>query len=86
MKNLLLLDIYYTPEQLSEKIEEWVEYYNNHRYHEAINNATPADRYFGRENDILKYRKKTKEKTLKLRKKLYEKYCQQGLQFSAYGE
>jgi len=86
MKNLILLDIYYTPEQLSEKIEEWVEYYNNHRYHEAINNVTPADRYFGREKDILKHRKKAKEKTLKLRRRLYEKYCRQNLISATYQE
>ena len=86
MKNLILLDIYYTPEELSEKIGEWVEYYNNRRYHEAINNVTPADRYFGRENVILKHRKKAKDKTLKIRKKLYKKYCQQSLHSTDYRE
>lgn len=86
MKNLLLLDIYYTPEELSEKIGHWVEYYNNRRYHEAINNVTPADRYFGREKDILNHRKKAKDKTLKLRKQLYRKYCQQSLHSVDYRE
>ncbi len=86
MKNLLLLDIYYTPEKLSEKIGEWVDYYNNRRYHEAINNVTPADRYYGREKSILKQRKRAKKKTLKLRRRLYKKYCQQNLISVGYQE
>jgi len=36
MKNLILLDNYYTPEALEDQISKWVDYYNNHRYHEAI--------------------------------------------------
>ena len=62
MKNLILLDIYYSPEELRTRIGERVNYYNNHRYHEAIDNVTPSDKYFGRENEILKNRKKTKNK------------------------
>ena len=58
MKNLILLDLYYSPTELEERIGEWVEYYNNHRYHEAIDNVTPSDKYFGRDQQILKQRKK----------------------------
>jgi len=44
----ILLDNYYLPGQLEQSIEEFVEYYNNCRYHESLDNLTPADVYFGR--------------------------------------
>jgi transposase InsO family protein/transposase-like protein len=70
MKNLILLDNYYTPEQLTEQIGRWVEYYNNHRYHEALDNVTPLDRYNGRDREILEQRKRIKGKTMKLRRRI----------------
>ena len=70
MKNLILLDLFYFPTELEERIGEWVEYYNNHRYHEAIDNVTPNDNYFGRNQEILKQRKKTKTETMKRRRRL----------------
>jgi len=51
MKNLILLDNYYAPAELEGRISEWVNHYNNHRYHEAIDNVTPSDRFFGRDKD-----------------------------------
>lgn len=73
MKNLILLDIYYSPEELGSRIGEWVDYYNNHRYHEAIDNVTPSDRYFGRDQEIQELRKKIKTETLKQRRKWNQK-------------
>ena len=70
MKNLVLLDNYYTPEKLSEQIGRWVDYYNNHRYHESLDNVTPRDRYKGTDREILEKRKITKLKTMKLRRKI----------------
>ena len=52
-------------------IAEWVEYYNNQRYHEALENVTPADVYFGRDKEIIKKRDKLKEQTLALRRQQY---------------
>jgi putative transposase len=72
MKNLILLDNYYSPSELEARIAEWVDYYNNHRYHEAINNVTPSDRYLGLDRKILKQRKRTKAETMRLRRKLYQ--------------
>src|SRR5262249_2255744 len=42
MKNRILLDNYYLPGQLEQSIEEFVRYYNNCRYHESLDNLTPA--------------------------------------------
>jgi hypothetical protein len=46
-----------------------VDYYNNYRYHEALSNVTPADVYFGRNREILTWRKQIKKKTMLLRRK-----------------
>ena len=43
MKNRVLLENYYLPGDLKRRIEAFVEYYNNQRYHESLNNVTPAD-------------------------------------------
>ena len=47
MKNVIKLENYYTPEQLRENIEAFVDYYNKCIYHESLVNLTPADFYFG---------------------------------------
>jgi len=70
MKNLILLDHYYSPSELEERIREWVDYYNLHRYHEAIDNVTPNDKYFGRDKEILKNRMKIKKQTIRERRKI----------------
>jgi transposase InsO family protein len=64
MKNLILLDNYFSPSELEARIAEWVEYYNNHRYHEAIDNVTPHDRYLGLDRKILKHISKLLTQTL----------------------
>jgi putative transposase len=55
--------------QLEQSIEEFVEYYNNCRYHESLDNLTPADVYFGRGQAILKRREKIKRKTIEQRRR-----------------
>ena len=72
MKNIVKLDNYYFPGELKERLSEFVEYYNFRRYHESINNLTPADVYFGRASEILKQREKTKVKTMKKRRREYQ--------------
>lgn len=73
MKNVLLLDNYYCPDDLKAEIEAFVEYYNYQRYHESLDNVTPADVYTGRAVQILDERKRIKEQTMKLRKQNYKK-------------
>jgi putative transposase len=70
MKNILLLDNYYLPQELEAQITDWVDYYNNRRYHESLGNITPSDKYAGRENQIFKERRKVKERTIRLRRRL----------------
>lgn len=70
MKNLILLDHYYSPSELEKRVREWVDYYNNYRYHEAIDNVTPTDKYFGRDRQILKSRRKIKNQTIRERRKI----------------
>ncbi len=70
MKNIIKLEHYYTPEGLRQKIKEFVEYYNFHRYHESLNNLTPADVYYGRGQEILERRKMIKRKTMEERRRI----------------
>ena len=68
MKNRILLDNYYLPGDLEQQIGVFVDHYNNHRYHESLNNVTPADVYFGRDKDILREREKIKKQTIQYRR------------------
>jgi transposase InsO family protein len=68
MKNVITLQHYYLPGELEREIGRFIDHYNNRRYHESLNNVTPADVYFGRQRVILTRREQVKRKTLKLRK------------------
>ena len=68
MKNRILLENYYLPGNLEQQISAFVDHYNNHRYHESLNNVTPADVYFGRDKDILREREKIKKQTIQYRR------------------
>ena len=72
MKNLVKLENYYLPGDLKQRLEEFVSYYNNHRYHESLQNLTPADVYFGRDQKKLEKRKSVKMKTMKMRRKQHQ--------------
>jgi transposase InsO family protein len=52
LKNRILLQNYYLPGQLEARLAEFVEFYNNRRYHESLGNLTPADIYLGRGSNI----------------------------------
>lgn len=68
MKNIVLLENYFLPEALERAIRSFVEQYNHHRYHESLNNLTPADVYFGRAKEVLNRREKIKRDTLAARR------------------
>ena len=67
LKNRILLENYFLPGDLEAQIEAFVDHYNHQRYHESLNNVTPADVYFGRDKAILKQRQRIKQKTFETR-------------------
>jgi transposase InsO family protein len=69
MKNIVKLQNYYSPSELGQSIAEFVEHYNNQRYHEAIDNLTPADVYHGRSEEVLSKREQIKKITLEKRRR-----------------
>lgn len=64
MKNRVLLEHYFLPGDLERQIAAFVDHCNNKRYHESIGNLTPADVYFGRDQQIGKQREEIKRKTM----------------------
>src|SRR5690554_5342560 len=73
LKNRILLENYFLPGDLEAQIEAFVEHYNHRRYHESLNNVTPADAYFGRADAIIKQRERIKRKTIEHRRLLHRK-------------
>ena len=73
LKNRILLESYFLPGDLEAQIEAFVDHYNHQRYHESLNNVTPADVYFGRGQAILKQREGIKQKTLETRRLQHRK-------------
>jgi putative transposase len=72
LKNRILLENYYLPGDLEAQIDRFIDHYNNHRYHESLENLTPADVYFGRGQAILLERARIKRKTISQRRLLHQ--------------
>ncbi len=64
LKNRILLDNYYLPSELERQVAAFVSHYNHARYHESLDNVTPADVYLGRAAEILAEREKIKRMTI----------------------
>ena len=73
LKNRILLEHYYLPGDLEAQIDTFVEHYNHRRYHESIDNLTPADVYFGRGQAILAERACIKRQTIQHRRLQHRK-------------
>ena len=71
MKNVIKLENYYIPDELKYRLPEFIEYYNNFRYHESLQNLTPADMFYGLEEEKLKRRRLCKQKTIRKRRQEY---------------
>ena len=55
-----------SPSELEKAIEQWVDYYNERRFHESLDNLTPRDVYLGLSDQIKKIREITKQKSIKI--------------------
>jgi putative transposase len=68
LKNRILLENHYLPGDLEARIGAFVDHYNHHRYHESLDNLTPADVYLGRGEAVLLERERIKRQTLASRR------------------
>jgi transposase InsO family protein len=75
LKNRILLENYYLPGDLQAQIEAFVADYNHRRYHESIDNLTPADVYFGRGQTILLQRERIKRQTITQRRLQHQRHA-----------
>lgn len=73
LKNRILLENYFLPGDLERQIEAFVEHYNHRRYHESLDNVTPADAFFGRADAIIKQRERIKRQTIEHRRLQHRK-------------
>src|SRR5450631_1241570 len=64
LKNRILLEHYYLPGDLERQVAAFVAHYNHARYHESLDNLTPADVYFGRAETVLLERERIKRQTI----------------------
>ena len=53
LKNVVQLEHYDTPWEVKRAVARFVEDYKHRRYHEALQNVTPAAVFFGRQATIL---------------------------------
>lgn len=71
MENAINLQHYYFPWELEATVRDFVGYYNNERYHEAIEDVTSASAYFGSQYEVLTERSKIKHRTMERRRKAH---------------
>ncbi len=64
LKNIICFENHYFPGQLEHAIGAFVEHYNQRCYHEALDNLTPADVYFGRAKTMVRQPHGVKQRTL----------------------
>ena len=72
MKNHILLENYPLPGALEAALSRFVGDYNYERYHESLDNLTPADVYYRRGEKILSMRQNIKRRTLERRRQLHD--------------
>lgn len=62
------MEYYFLSGDLEREIGVLVDHYNNHGYHESLDNLTPADVYHGRGAKVLKMREEIKKQTIRKRR------------------
>jgi hypothetical protein len=58
-------------------------YYNNERYHESLDNMTPADVYFGRVEEVKSRRERIKQATMAERRRQHRQGAQDRLYWNS---
>jgi len=59
---------YELPSQLERAIADFVDYYNNRRYHKALGDVTPVDVLNGKREEVLRHRQEVRRETIRRRK------------------
>jgi transposase InsO family protein len=54
--------------KLEKAIGQFVDYYNHQRYHESLDNVTPAGMFYDRYEEIMDRRQLIKQQTLRCRR------------------
>ena len=67
MKNVIKLNHYFCPSELEKAIKQWVDYYNERRFHESLDNLTPREVYLGQGEKIKKIREIIKQNSINKR-------------------
>ena len=57
--------------ELQQHIQLFFSHYNYRRYHESLDNLTPADVYYGRGKEILSQRQLIRQNTMAQRRQLH---------------
>ena len=68
LKNRILLENYYLPDDIERQVAAFVARYNHARYHESLGTLMPADVYCGRGQAILTERERIKHQTIQQRR------------------
>ena len=64
IKNNLLLENYYSPDELKHQIGLLIDHYNDEHYHVALDDLTPADVYDGKAREVLTRWERIKKNTM----------------------
>jgi putative transposase len=64
LKNRILLENCFLRGDLDGQMAAFIEHYNHRRYHESLDNLTPADVYFGRGQTILLQQERIKRRLM----------------------
>jgi hypothetical protein len=71
MKNQILLKNYYFPTELEERLQRFVQYYNDECQHKSLSDLKPTNEYCDREGGMLRRRALIKRNTLLMRREMH---------------
>jgi putative transposase len=69
LKSKVKLHVYSCPNELKKEVDNFINFYNQSRYHESLGNVTPDDVFYGRREKIIKEREEKRRLTIMRRKK-----------------